>query len=363
MHITAVIPLCNESATLQQLYAELREVANANGYRLRTIFVDDGSTDDSWRVVSELAESDDRVLGIRFRRNFGKAAALTAGFDAAEDPVVVTMDADLQDDPAELPRMLAKLAEGYDVVSGWKQVRHDPLDKVLPSRIFNWLVSEITGVRLHDHNCGFKCYRRDVLHEVRLYGELHRFVPVLAAARGFRIAEAPVNHRAREFGKSKYGASRIVKGFLDLLTVKFLTGYGQRPLHPFGSAGIAASLVGGLGLTWLAARWGWSRLFDSVPDIHLHETASLFYSLALLFIGAQLLTVGLLGEMITAFLARDVDTYSIAEHTSPSGEATDPGAAAGAVDAPAKGSPPTDSHADGSTRAGASATKPSGPTT
>ncbi|MEM8866595.1 MAG: glycosyltransferase family 2 protein, partial [Planctomycetota bacterium] len=294
MRITAVIPVCNESETIRPLYAELREVAEANDYRLRCIFVDDGSTDGSWQVVSELAATDDRVLGIRFRRNFGKAAALSAGFDAADDPLVVTLDADLQDDPHELPMMLARLREGYDVVSGWKQVRNDPLSKVLPSRLFNWLVSWLTGVRLHDHNCGFKVYKREVLDELRLYGELHRFVPVLAAARGFRIAEVPVNHRAREHGQSKYGASRIVKGFLDLVTVKFLTGYGQRPLHPFGALGLGASLIGSLGMIWLAMRWVISRVVDGMEPIHLHETASLFYCLALLFIGAQLLTVGLL---------------------------------------------------------------------
>lgn len=318
MRITAVIPLCNEEETIRRLHDELCEVAEANDYTLRQIYIDDGSTDSSWDEVSALASEHDNVLGIRFRRNFGKAAGLSAGFDAAEDPIVVTLDADLQDDPQELPRMLAKLDEGYDVVSGWKQVRHDPpLAKVLPSRVFNWLVSKLTGVKLHDHNCGFKVYRRDVLYEVRLYGELHRFVPVLAAARGFRVAEVPVNHRAREHGSSKYGTSRIVKGFLDLLTVKFLTGYGQRPLHPFGAAGISASLLGGLGMTWLAFRWVISRCISGMDPFHIHETALMFYCLALLFIGAQLLTVGLLGEMITAFLARDVDTYSIAEYTSP----------------------------------------------
>lgn len=317
MRITAVVPLLNESATLRDLHRELRQVASEKGYDLEIVLVDDGSTDDSWQVIESLAAEDALLRGVRLRTNFGKAAALSAGFSQANTPLVVTLDGDLQDDPAELPKLLAKIEEGYDVVSGWKKVRNDPVDKVLPSLAFNWLVSRLTGVRLHDHNCGLKCYRREVLREIRLYGELHRYIPVLAAARGFRVTEAAVNHRPRTHGKSKYGASRFVKGLLDLVTVKFLTGYGQRPLHPFGGAGLLALLVGSAGMSWLAGRWVWSRLFESMPDIHLHETASLFYSLAFLFIGAQLLTVGLLGEMITALLARNIRAYSISDKTPP----------------------------------------------
>ena len=187
------------------------------------------------REIEQLAAADPRVRGIRFRRNFGKAAALSAGFDAARGELVVTLDADLQDDPREIPRFLAEIDKGLDCVSGWKQVRHDPWHKVGPSRVFNWLVGVLTGVKLHDHNCGFKCYRREIFDEVRLYGELHRFVPVLAAARGWKVGEIVVNHRARKFGRSKYGVTRIVKGFLDLLTVYFLTGFEQRPQHLLGT--------------------------------------------------------------------------------------------------------------------------------
>lgn len=314
--LTTVIPVYNEAASLAALHGELSAVAAREKYDLRMVFVDDGSTDESWQQIEELAAADDRVLGIRFRRNFGKAAALSAGFDAAEGPFVMTLDADLQDDPAEIPCFLARMDQGFDVVSGWKQTRHDPWHKVLPSRVFNWLVSKLTGVKLHDHNCGLKCYRRDVILEVRLYGELHRFVPVLAAAKGFRVAEVIVNHRPRKFGKSKYGISRFAKGLLDLLTVKFITGFGHRPQHVLGVIGLSSFLVGALGMTYLAGYWVVSRLSESIVDIHLHQTALLYYSLGALLMGAQFISMGLLGEMITAFLARDVDTYSISETTT-----------------------------------------------
>lgn len=317
MHLSAVIPLLNEEATLGTLNDELNEVAAQNSYDLQIIYVDDGSTDSSWAKITELAATDSNVLGIRFRRNFGKAAALSAGFEAATAPIIVTLDADLQDDPQELPKLISKLEQDQDVVSGWKQNRQDPLDKTMPSKVFNWLVSKITGVKLHDHNCGLKCYRREVLNEVRLYGELHRFVPVLAAAKGFRIGEVPVNHRPREFGESKYGAERIIKGLLDLLTVKFITGYGHRPQHLLGTAGLLSFLFGSFGMVWLAVQWCVSRLVTGMEPLHLHQTAALFYCLGLMLVGAQFLSIGLLGEMITAFLSRDADTYSIAEHTSP----------------------------------------------
>jgi glycosyltransferase involved in cell wall biosynthesis len=312
-----VIPVCNEAESLETLYGELDEVARLQGYELDVIFVDDGSTDGSWRVILSLAERDGRVRGIRFRRNFGKAAALSAGFQAARADLVMTLDADLQDDPREIPRFLAKMGEGLDLVSGWKQVRHDPWHKVLPSRVFNWLVSRLTGVRLHDHNCGMKCYRREVLREVRLYGERHRFVPVLAHARGFRVGEIAINHRPRRFGRSKYGGSRLVKGFLDLLTVKFLTGYGQRPQHLLGTLGLVFFLFGAVSLTILAGWWVVSRTWEAHfgPAIHLHERAVFFYSLGALLLGGQFMTVGFLAELIAAHSHSEEQTYSIAEET------------------------------------------------
>lgn len=314
--LSIVIPVLNEAESLEQLHDELSEVARTNQYSLQIIFIDDGSTDRSWSKIRALAENDPHVQGIRFRRNFGKAAALSAGFEAARGKYVLTLDADLQDDPAEIPHFLAKLEPALDVVSGWKQVRHDPWHKVLPSRIFNWMVSTLTGVKLHDHNCGMKCYRRDVVREVTLYGEFHRFIPVLAAARGFRVGEIVIQHRARRFGKSKYGVERLIKGFLDLLTVKFITGFGYRPLHLMGSIGLGAFLLGVFGMTYLAAYWVVSRMDWGIDPIHLHETAALFYSLGLMLLGGQFMSAGFLGELITAHQGHEGDIYSIAETTA-----------------------------------------------
>lgn len=238
MQLSLVIPLYNEEESLEQLHREICDVAAENNYDIEIIFVDDGSTDKSWTVIEKLIAEDSRVSGIQFLRNFGKAAALQAGFNAVNGDVVITLDADLQDDPKEIPDFLRQLDTGLDVVSGWKQRRHDPWHKVFPSRIFNGMVSYMTGVKLHDHNCGMKCYRREVLNEVALYGERHRFIPVLAAAQGYKVGEKVVAHRSRQFGHSKYGFARFAKGFLDMLTVWFLTRYGQRPQHFLGTVGL-----------------------------------------------------------------------------------------------------------------------------
>ncbi len=309
--LSIVVPLFNEAESIAALYAELSDVARRNSYEVEILFIDDGSTDGSWAAVRQLASQDPRVRGIRFRRNFGKAAALSAGFQAARGAEVVTLDADLQDDPAEIPKLLAVLASGYDVVSGWKKVRHDPWHKVLPSRAFNWLVGWLTGVRLHDHNCGLKCYRREVFSEVRLYGELHRFVPVLAHARGFRVGEAVVRHRPRKFGHSKYGVRRFVKGFLDLLTVKFLTGFSQRPQHLLGAIGLGCLVLGGAGMIYLAGYWLVMELRGLDPM--LHTRPAMIYSLGLLIFGGQLMSIGFLAELIIAYQGRDSDSYSVSE--------------------------------------------------
>ena len=310
-----VIPVYNEADSLESLYEELFEVARAEGYELDVIFVDDGSSDESWTVIRRITDGDARVRGIRFRRNFGKAAALSAGFSAARGELVMTLDADLQDDPHEIPRFLARMNEGFDVVSGWKKVRHDPWHKVIPSRVFNWMVSLLTGVKLHDHNCGMKCYRRDIFDEVRLYGELHRFVPVLAAARGFRPSEIVITHRGRKFGRSKYGLSRIVKGFLDLLTVKFITGFGQRPQHLLGTIGLGSFLLGFFGLFYLAIYWIVSRVAPELNLLPLHQRPAVIYSVGLLLLGGQFMSIGFIGELILAFHQKEIRPYSIAERT------------------------------------------------
>lgn len=312
--LSVVVPVFNEAESLDALYQELVEVAAANTYDLDLVFVDDGSTDGSWATIQRLAASDARVTGLRFRRNFGKAAALSAGFSQARGELIMTLDADLQDDPREIPKFLAEMQNDRDVVSGWKKVRHDPkLGKVLPSRVFNWLVSWMTGVRLHDHNCGMKCYRREIFDEVHLYGELHRFVPVLAAARGFRVGEVVIQHRARQFGTSKYGVGRILKGFLDLLTVKFLTGFGQRPQHLLGAIGLGSFALGTLAMCILAVWWVSSRMMPGMLPVHLHERPLLIYSTALMLLGGQLMSIGFLAELIIAYNASRLQSYSISE--------------------------------------------------
>jgi len=324
--LSAVIPVYNEAESLRQLWDELCAVAQEQGYPLDAIFVDDGSTDLSWAIIAGLAAEDSRVRGIRFRRNFGKAAALRAGFQAARGEIVMTLDADLQDDPREIPNFVAALegrraaedanpATPLDVVSGWKRVRHDPWHKVGPSRVFNALVSWLTGVRLHDHNCGMKCYRREAVAELRLYGELHRFVPVLAAARGFRVGEIAIQHRPRRFGSSKYGPRRFVKGFLDLLTVKFLPGFGQRPQHLLGAVGLAFFAIGILAILYLTGCWIARQLRPDWNLLPLHERPAVIYAWGALLVGAQFLSSGLLAEMIAARHGRDEDVYSIAQRT------------------------------------------------
>ena len=318
--LSIVIPVHNEADSLEILQRELNEVAAAEGYQLDVLYVDDGSTDRSWEIIRCLAAQDPCVRGIRFRRNFGKAAALSAGFDQARGTCVMTLDADLQDDPHEIPRFLAEMDKDHDVVSGWKKVRHDPWHKVLPSRVFNWMVSTLTGVKLHDHNCGMKCYRREIFDEVKIYGELHRFVPVLAAGRGFRVAELVINHRARQFGQSKYGVARFVKGFLDLLTVKFLTGFGQRPQHLLGTVGLGLFFLGGIWLSFLAGEWVLSRttpLFAA--PVLLQGRPALIYSIAMLLLGAQFMSIGFLAELFIAYHDPGLRAYSISDRTMPAG--------------------------------------------
>lgn len=310
--ISAVIPVFNEEESLEQLFIELTTISTENSYELEVIFIDDGSTDDSWQVISGLVEKNDFVKAIRFRRNFGKADALNAGFKIASGEYVFTLDADLQDDPSEMPRFLEKLdGDSIDVVSGWKKKRYDPWHKVLPSRVFNWLVSKLTGVKLHDHNCGFKCYRQAVVKDVHLYGEMHRFVPVLAASRGWTTGEIVVNHRARQHGKSKYGVRRIFKGFLDLITVYVLTSFRQRPQHLLGALGLLFFALGGIGLAILTGLKIYTK-FDAVEgEFILHTSMYFYYSIVAILLGAQFLSVGVLAELTNSHSKQP--TYAISE--------------------------------------------------
>ena len=265
--ISVVVPLLNEEHSLEELYAEIAGALEARGEEFEVVFVDDGSTDGSMAVLSRLHDELANVVVIHLRRNFGKAAALQAGFLEAVGDVVVTIDADLQDDPAEIPQLLAKLDEGFDLVSGWKTRRNDPVARRLFSKIFNWVTGAVSGVHLHDVNCGLKAYRAEVLHGMRIYGELHRFIPVLAAYRGFRIAEIPVNHRARQHGRSRYGPERYLRGFFDLLSVTFMGRYRHRPLHLFGGLGLLMGAVGFVFLLYLTMLKLWGESIG-------HETAA-----------------------------------------------------------------------------------------
>lgn len=311
MKLSIVIPVFNEEESLVQLHKEIQGVLQEHRYEAEILFVDDGSRDKSWEIISRLSERDSRVGGLRFRRNFGKAAALNAGFSAAKGDIIITMDADLQDDPREIPGFLALMEQDYDVISGWKKVRHDPFHKTIPSKFFNAMVSWVSGTKLHDHNCGMKSYRREIFDEITLYGELHRFVPVLAAARGFRVGEKVVQHRARQFGKSKYGLNRFIKGFLDILTVKFITGYGQRPQHFFGTVGLCSFSIGAFMLLYLAFYWVLSRIVEGIPVFHLHNRPLVLYCVALMLLGAQVFLTGILAELLTSYQNRKSKDYSI----------------------------------------------------
>ena len=290
--ISVVIPLYNEEESVPQLYEELTATLEATGHPYEIIVVDDGSSDSSFDHLQRLHELDPRLKVIRFRRNFGQTAAFAAGFDAAQGDVIVTLDADLQNDPADIPRLLTKANEGYDVVSGWRVKRQDPFHRRLPSQVANWLISRVTGVRLHDYGCSLKVYRREVVKNIRLYGELHRFIPAIASWMGVSIAEIPVNHRPRSFGQSKYGTvTRTVKVFLDLLTVRFLLSYATRPIHVFGGLGMLAVGAGsalGLYLSYVKL-----VLKEDIGNRPLLTLAVL-----LMIVGVQMISMGLLGELV-----------------------------------------------------------------
>ena len=290
--ISIVIPLHNEERSIALLYDELQAALEPLGQEWEAVFVDDGSVDGSFAALTRLHDANENVRVVRLRRNFGKAAALAAGFSQARGEIVVTIDADLQDDPAEIPRLLVKLDEGFDLVSGWKTRRRDPLHRRVLSRIFNWVTGRMSGLRLHDMNCGLKAYRAEVVRGMPLYGELHRFIPGLAQYRGFRVAELPVNHRPREHGRSRYGVERYIRGFLDLLTVSFIGRYRHRPLHLFGGLGLILGLFGVAILVYLTVVKALGHAIGERPLLTL--------GVLLVVVGLQFFSLGLISEMLTS---------------------------------------------------------------
>jgi glycosyltransferase involved in cell wall biosynthesis len=289
--ISVVIPALNEEPAIGELLEELESVMKALGESWEVIFVDDGSVDGTWARLVELKRTRPDITAVRLRRNFGKAAALTAGFQQARGAIIVTMDADLQDDPHEIPHLMAKVREGFDLVSGWKARRNDPWTRRALSRMFNGVVGAVTGVHLHDHNCGIKAYRRDVIQDLQLYGDLHRFIPVLASFRGFRVGEIPVNHRPRAYGSSRYGIGRAFRGFFDLLTVLFIGRYRYRPLHLFGGVGLMLETAG-LGIcAYLSAL--------KLSGEGIGGRPLLILGVLLIIVGLQFFFMGLVTELIT----------------------------------------------------------------
>ena len=289
MKLSFVIPVFNEQDSLKQLYSEIIE--NVTKYEYEIIFVDDGSTDDSYTILQIIASEDDNVKLIKLRKNFGKSAGLNVGFDAAEGDIVFTMDADLQDDPKEIPEFINKLEEGYDMVTGWKVKRRDPISKTWPSKLFNKVTSNTFNLKLRDYNCGFKGYRKEVINELDIYGEMHRYIPALASSLGFEIAEIPVHHRKSEFGKTKYGSERYLRGFLDLLTVKLVTAYIHSPLYLFGRVGFGFGIIGFVIALYLSVM----KLGFGQP---LYNRPLLYLATLLMIIGLQFFSIGLLGELI-----------------------------------------------------------------
>jgi glycosyltransferase involved in cell wall biosynthesis len=295
MDISVVIPLFNEEESLPELAAWIERVMSENGFSYEVIFVDDGSRDKSWDIIETLRQKNKNLKGIKFRRNYGKAAALNVGFSEAQGDVVFTMDADLQDSPDEIPEMYRMVREeGFDLVSGWKKKRHDPISKTIPTKVYNWTARRISGIRLHDFNCGLKAYRLSVVKSIELYGDMHRYIPILAKWAGFnRIGEKIVHHQKRKFGKTKYGLDRFYKGYLDLLTITFTSRFGKRPMHFFGLWGTLIFLAGFVIAGFLA--------YDKYVNLafKMTERPLFYFGILAMILGTQLFVAGFLGELIS----------------------------------------------------------------
>lgn len=297
--LSIVIPAYNEEESLPHLVDKIKTVMEEHKYQYEIIFINDGSTDKSGEVMRKLIEKNKCIKMIDFRKNFGKSCALDVGFKECKNDIVITMDADLQDDPKEIPHMIRKLDEGYDLVSGWKKKRHDPIHKTLPSKLFNFVTSKVAGIKLHDFNCGFKAYKKDVVKNISVYGEMHRYIPALAFWKGFKVTEIAVEHHARKFGKSKFGMERFLRGLLDFLTVFFITRYKSRPMHFFGKWGMLAFLAGLLIEVYLTIEWIIFMVTDKGTG--LSDRPLLLLGILLMVLGMMLLSTGFISEMVVYF--------------------------------------------------------------
>ena len=317
MNLSIVVPLFNEDESLHELCEWIVRVVTDQNYVYEIILVDDGSNDKSWQVIEKLSSENRNIKGIRFRRNYGKSAALQVGFEAAKGDVVITMDADMQDSPDEIPALYRMIVEErYDLVSGWKKKRHDPIMKTIPSKFFNWITRKMSGIyTLHDFNCGLKSYRKDVVKSIEVYGEMHRYIPVIAKWNGFsRITEKAVEHRARKYGVTKFGLERFVNGFLDLLSIMFVTRFGKRPMHLFGFIGTVMFVVGFFAAGYLGITKLWAVMNNEYARL-ITQRPSFYISLSCMIIGSQMFLAGFLGELISRNAA-DKNHYQVAARTN-----------------------------------------------
>ncbi len=297
MDISVIVPLYNEDESIKELNDWILRVMKSNHFSFEIVYIDDGSNDNSWQVVTDLSNENDNIKGIRFRRNYGKSAALNEGFKAANGDVVITMDADLQDSPDEIPELFRMVKEeGFDIVSGWKKKRHDPITKTIPSKLYNWTTRKLSGIKLHDMNCGLKAYKNEVVKNIEVYGEMHRYIPVIAKWEGYRnIGEKVVQHQKRKYGVTKFGIDRFIKGYLDLLSIVFVSKFGQRPMHFFGTFGSLIFFIGFVIASYLA----YTKFFMAESYTMMTDRPLFYFGLLAMMVGSQLFLTGFLADMIS----------------------------------------------------------------